>query len=51
MNGHIDVLNWFANSEYKFKYSNSTIDYAAENGARRRLRFHRDLIRRRRENA
>ena len=50
-NGHINILDWFANSRYKFKYSKYAIDNAAQNGARRRLRFHRDLIRRRRENA
>ena len=30
--GHIDVLDWFANSKYKFKYSTNAIDFASDYG-------------------
>ena len=50
-NGHTNILEWFDKSNYKFKYCEWAINKAARNGARRRSRFHRDLIRRRRENA
>ena len=51
LNGHINLLEWFRDSKYEFKYTVRSINWASEKGARRRLRFHRDLIRRRRENA
>ena len=35
--GHIDVLEWFANSKYEFIYTKDAINFAAGNGARERL--------------
>ena len=32
LNGHINILEWFKNSEYEFKYSNYAIDCASYHG-------------------
>ena len=31
-NGHVNVLEWFKNSGYEFKYTSNAIDWASENG-------------------
>lgn len=32
-NGHVQILEWFKNTGFMFKYSNYAIDFASENGA------------------
>jgi hypothetical protein len=41
-NGHINVLEWFHNSQHEFKYSADAINWAAENGHINVLEWFRD---------